>query len=348
MTKPTTTSAAEQYAEELREHVPGLAVSAIPRVFIVPCKPKGTQVVDLGRMWCEPERWLEARTKLVDPFHYGPGLVPSVPKAWSFAAVAGEMRPERFDLPNPRWYTLTGEHVPWKERPGAAGRGLAAAFESMLADAYRSGGTNTKRAEVVACLEHHRTKGGNAEELTSYVERMLGRWKEAPPKRMDRYTLQRVKVEDAGHLIKCVEAWLAEARTIPATSAKAVAKSTPPPRTLAERLDAKPGARAAFDEMLQAYGFTDASGHYVRKGRKGKGPLLATWEAVAAHFMLEGFGNDGKALAFALMEYLPGLSIGLPRKLRSSFDYRDQKGRCERHLKESAKRHVRAHSGAAE
>jgi hypothetical protein len=348
MTKPTTTSAAEQYTDELRAHVPGLAVSTLPRVFIVPCKPKGAQVVDLGRMWREPERWPEARTKLVDPFHYGPGLVPSVPKAWSFATVAERLVPERFDLPNPRWYTLSGEHVSWKERPGAAGRGLAAAFEDMLAEAYHSGGTNTKRAEVVACLEHHRTKGGNAEALTSYVERMLGRWKEAPPKRMDRYTLQRVKVEDAGHLIECVEAWLADARTMPATSAKAVAKSTPPPRTLAERLDAKPGARAAFDEMLQADGFTDASKVYVRKGRKGKGPLLATWEAVAAHFMLEGFGNDGKGLAAALMEYLPGLSIGQPRKLRSTFDYRDQKTTCERYLRESAKRHVRAHSGAAE
>lgn len=229
MAKPSTTSAAEQYTDELREHVPGLAVSAIPRVFIVPCKPKGTQVVDLGRMWCEPERWPEARTKLVDPFHYGPGLVPSVPKAWSFADVAGEMRPERFDLPNPRWHTLTGEHVPWKERPGAAGQGLAAAFESMLAEVYRSGSTNTKRAEVVACLEHHRTKGGNAEALTSYVERMLGRWKEAPPTRMNRYTLQRVKVEDAGHLIKCVEAWLTEARKMPATPAKPVAKGTQRP-----------------------------------------------------------------------------------------------------------------------
>jgi hypothetical protein len=348
MTKPTTTSAAEQYTDELRAHVPGLAVSTLPRVFIVPCKPKGAQVVDLGRMWREPERWPEARTKLVDPFHYGPGLVPSVPKAWSFATVAERLVPERFDLPNPRWYTLSGEHLPWDHLPGQVGKALAASFEAMLVDVWHSSPANTKDAEVVACLEHHRRKGGNAQALTFHVESLVDRWRRTPPTRPDAVRLARVEVAGAGQLTKALEAWLATASKAPATSATPMAKSAAPVRTLAERLDAKPGARAAFDEMLQADGFTDASKVYVRKGRKGKGPLLATWEAVAAHFMLEGFGNDGKGLAAALMEYLPGLSIGQPRKLRSTFDYRDQKTTCERYLRESAKRHVRAHSGAAE
>jgi hypothetical protein len=119
-------------------------------------------------------------------------------------------------------------------------------------------------------------------------------------------------------------------------------------RSLAQRLDAKPGAREAFDEILRLDGFADDEGNYVRKGRKGKSEVLATWEAVAAHFMLEGFGKDGNGLAAALVKYLPGLTMGPPRKLRNSLAYGDQTKTCERYLKESAKRHIRAHSGAAE
>lgn len=115
--------------------------------------------------------------------------------------------------------------------------------------------------------------------------------------------------------------------------AKGKKKAPPPPsRTLAERLGAKPDARAAFDKMLLADGFTDTSGRYVRKGRKGKAEVLATWDAVVSHYGLEGFGSDGRALAQALMHYLDGFTISeRPQRLRE-----DRKGSAYQRALKSA------------
>jgi hypothetical protein len=92
---------------------------------------------------------------------------------------------------------------------------------------------------------------------------------------------------------------------------KARATSNAPVRTLAERLEAKSGAREAFDEMLLKDGFTDTTGHYIG-GRKDKCKVLATWDATAEYFSLERFGTANKAQADeadALMDYLTGFEV---------------------------------------
>jgi hypothetical protein len=122
----------------------------------------------------------------------------------------------------------------------------------------------------------------------------------------------------------------------------------PAVRSLAQRLDAKPGAREAFDEFLLRDGFTDDQGNYVSNCRKGKGEIIATWDVVSEFFKVEGFGKDHEALQLALIKYIKGLSIGSPRKLRDTYIYRDQIARCQGRLRESAKGHIPAHSGEAE
>lgn len=105
------------------------------------------------------------------------------------------------------------------------------------------------------------------------------------------------------------------------------------PRTLAERLDAVQGARQAFDEMLKMDGFMDDAGKYALKSRKGKGGILANWDAVVERFALEGFAHD-KGLPYALMEYIPGLTIQERiGKLREGNVYKDGLRSAKAHLK---------------
>jgi hypothetical protein len=156
-------------------------------------------------------------------------MEPLVPKGWSYAKLVGDAKPERFDLANPRVYSLAGKQMPWTYTPRQVGASLTATFEHMLADLYRKAPTNSKRAEVSAFLDHHRTKGGNAQALTDHLERMLEHWKENPPQYADLHKLKRVTVEGSGQLTRLVEGWLANAPKAPASAtASTLAKSKRP------------------------------------------------------------------------------------------------------------------------
>lgn len=105
------------------------------------------------------------------------------------------------------------------------------------------------------------------------------------------------------------------------------------PRTMGERLDAVQGARQAFDEMLRIDGFTNKDGGCVLMSRKGKGGILANWDAVVEHFAVEGFAHD-RGLSEALCKYLPGLTIQKRiGKLREGNVYKDAFRSAQTHLK---------------
>jgi hypothetical protein len=351
--------AGEQYAAELRDHIPGLAISPIPCRFVVPCKPSGSRTVSLARHWREPGKWQDARAVLMDSIHYWEPMEPLVPEGWSYAEIVDDAKPDRFDITNPRVYSLAGAQVPWEQGPGQVGAMLTAQFEPQLTDAYRKAPTNGKRTEVEALLEHHRTKGGNPSALADHVERMLEHWKESPPTYVDLHKFGRVAVPNAGQLTNILEAWLANAR-IASTSTKGTGKAVaihtaPPLRTMAERLDAKRGAREAFDNMLLIDGSTNKDGQWILTGRKGRAEVVAAWDAVVEIFGVEGYAKEeksDKALSAALREYIPGLTIGeRPNKLRNTSKgsaYAKAWVSCERYLKERRERIIAERSDTSE
>jgi hypothetical protein len=344
--------AVAQFDEERREHIPGLALSDIPCRFFVRCKPGGSQTVSLSKYWREPSKWQYAHAELLDSFHYLEPMEPLVPKRWSYAKLLGNAKPERFDLANPRVYSLTGKQMPWLSTPGQVGSMLTATFERTLADLYRKAPANGKRAEVGAFLDHHHTNGGNAQALTDHLERMLERWKESPPQYSDLHKLQRVTVEGIGQLTALVEAWLANAPKAPTSAPQNTLPPPIRPRTLAERLDAKPGARDAFDTMLRIDGYMNDARQCTLKGRKGKSGILAAWDAVVERFGIDGYSNGVKsdeALSSALMEYMPPLEIQKRvSKLRDSDTYSEALKSCMEYLKERESRNVRERSDTAE
>lgn len=138
---------------------------------------------------------------------------------------------------------------------------------------------------------------------------------------------------------------------------KANSKPTPPPplRTMAERLDAKRGAREAFDTVLLIDGSTNKDGQWILTGRKGRAEVVAAWDAVVEIFGVEGYAKEEKSdktLSVALREYIPGLTIGeRPNKLRNTSKgsaYAKAWVSCERYLKERRERIIAERSDMSE
>jgi hypothetical protein len=319
--------ALRQYAEEVRLHVPGFAVSAIPRRIVVPCRPSGTQTVSM--YWKEPHRWKDARAELVDPFNYGGIMEPQVPKAWAYTKLVGDALPERFDLPNPKLYSLAGKLLPWTHPPGQVGRLLAGAFDALLVEVFQDAATNAKRAEVRAFLDHHRTNGGNPEALADHVHGLVSKWRQAPPVKWNIYKAGNEPIPRHDILTDTVAEWLKEA-PMAATSAKAPSKEkdnapTPKRPTLADKLGEVPEAAERFMELVMGLGLADASGKWIAgNDTKGKGKLIAAWGAVVKVLKVPSFDTDA-ALVKALKDHFDGLK-GLNRldKVRDRYVYTER------------------------
>lgn len=127
-------------------------------------------------------------------------------------------------------------------------------------------------------------------------------------------------------IVQYINVLIAHQTDEPMATVKVIAERTaqsPAPRTIAERLDAVPDARKAFDAMLRIDGFANDAGQYVLKSRKGKGGILANWDAVVERFGIEGYAHDA-GLSEALCEYLPGLAVQRRiGKLREGNVYKD-------------------------
>jgi hypothetical protein len=360
--------AREQYAEACRGYFPGFAFSNLPANFVVRLKlntegrarakergkdPRTFSAVVVLSAWNltkDVRRWENIREHLLDyPDSYA---VPIVPKGWSYAALVGNAKPHRFDLKNPRLYTLEGRMVPWDAPNHKVWTGTymqpKGHFVTVLLEVFTQAAPNDQAAEVVAFLEHHRTRGANPEALADHVKELLETWKAEPPTRIDlhRPPFEPKPIPRHRILIRAMEQWLEAARNAP-TSAKGTANAKAMPtaairlRTLAERLAALPGAREAFDTMLFIDGYTTEAGEWKLASRKGRAEVVAAWDAVVEIFGVEGYAKEeksDKALSAALREYIPGFTISeRPNKLRITSNgstYTKARASCERYLKE--------------
>jgi hypothetical protein len=208
--------AREQFDEARELYFPGFAFSELPANFELPVKDGWTVTASVGNRWRNKDRWNEI------PVYLSEHPVGKVPQGWKYAKLVGNAEPHRFDLKNPRLYTLEGRLVPMAGSFPSAGMAYThrdGHFTTMLLDVFRTAdreAPNMRTAEVHAFLEHHRTKGGNPERLAEFVEELLAGWKAAPLA-----DLPHAKV-----LYNAVERWLAEAHKAP-TSAKTARNADP-------------------------------------------------------------------------------------------------------------------------
>ncbi len=281
---------------------------------------------------------------------------------WNYPAYVERLlpgrKPDPLDLDNLRLYRVTNGLLipvrPMREE-------VHVVFLKRLLEIW-DGPPNTRPKILRAFLDLQHRKAPDPEVFLLLVEATIPRIQKLVEKGLKHGVVTRPNggwtvVHNAKRwkpLVEKMEQWLkhsSAAEPVPMTKSNGKPKAesaviTPPPRTMAERLDAVPGARKAFDDMLKIDGFTNEAGQYVGPKRKGKSGILALWDAVVELFKVEGYGTNDALLSDALSAYMRGLTIDKrPSRFRDDQPYRLRLNEAKRYLKELQGKPIEAHSG---
>lgn len=220
---------------------------------------------------------------------------------WTYADIEPKGRtPNPLDIWNPRTYLLDGTPVPKYDRYR-----LDLKLNSRLKEIWRNAPLNLKAKQLHEFLDHHLTNGGSPEALVNYVE-LIG-----PSVYRNPSTGEREPVF-TDRLQKELAAWVASARkrlespSKVKTGPKAVKPSGP---TLASKFEPVPGSLDKWMNLLRAEGLVDDAGRFTMSSDvRGKGKLIAAWDAAQSVFSLAPFPS-GAALMRALNKHFDGLAF---------------------------------------
>ena len=322
------TDARKSWAKYLEEWSHGLSVSTLPQYLDV---DMGGTVYLPARLVQDAERWehcttfveatvaqwrasrahmakhrkgdrsLEARELRKDDMAALKSL--GALKGWTFPALVERIaaKPSPFDIPNPRLFHIpTGFMVPTMNPDREH---LKVEFWRHLLAAW-DGPANTRAEVVRTMLDHHHLHGGRPEVFRELLRDTCTRLRGLGAKEERQRTNEQLgpRISNASRwqgLAVTLEQWLEVACNAP-TSAPFTGDAKDKPaapsklRTLAERLDAKLGAREAFDTMLLIEGSTTEAGEWKLESRKGRAEVVAAWDAVVESLRRGGLCKRGK------------------------------------------------------
>jgi hypothetical protein len=286
--------AEEQWNQNVVNNIPGLAVSPFPCMFMVRIpkghgNPRALPGGDWEALGAIPIEVAGDRSKwdaftfvrLNDVFDYS-----DFGEGWSYAAVAQavapDVEPHAWDIPNPRIYWPNGT-VAYMQRNDRfpVGPWLQQLFKGALVNLWGDATMSNKRTDTLwAFLDHHRTRGGAPERFIEYVESLVLK----PPTEFDAVLLERMRT------------WVKDAQS----AMKRPGTTAPPPKKLvAEQWDEVRHYLHTLTKPL-----VDTAGNYIG-GRNDKWRVIFTVRAAYAGSM----PSDYAALSSILHEELPGFSI---------------------------------------
>lgn len=291
--------ARQEWSEYLRLDSPGFAYSDHPAHFRLKARNGAENCfVTINDMWRYPDRWDKIpgflKTRLSE-------LRLSFPRTWKYEHVVPNTAPNPLDLSNLRYYTLDGNQVPsWAPKYSISAARLE--FKKLLSKLFYTASTNKKDDMVRDFLDHHSSRGGNPNALRTEVNRMLIEWKSKRPSYGFINNERPFSDPDYHQFLTAIECWLSMADHRP-TSPKQ--KSNAP--SLIDKLAEVEGAEQKFMGLVRSTGLIDANGRWIANNRtKGKGKLIAAWDAVVEVLNVPGFVT-ATALASALKNHFPGL-----------------------------------------
>lgn len=241
-------------------------------------------------------------------------------EGWTFSAFMERLNlgpaPSPFDVAHPGILDIVTGHMVPSQNPGRDY--VKVEWWRQLLTAW-DGPANTKGARVEELLDHHHHHGGRAEVFRALVKSTARR-------------LQAMKgtgrkgAEYWETLADALEQWLAKAPNVPkpekgTTSAKNKLQRP----TLGDKLGKVPGAAERFMAKVVRAGLCDASGAWIAgNDTKGKGKLIAIWDAVVEVLEVPNFDTD-TALVKALKGHFKELE-GLERldKVRKRYSYAER------------------------
>lgn len=191
----TVAKAEEQWARNLRDNVPGLAISPLPHMFMVKRPPPFSNSVHvstdgravrgaepdwapLGKLSLEQVNdsgaWATIRVSVNDVFGMG-----EFGERWSYREVAERVasgyQPHPWDLPNPRLYWSSGTlaYMARNER-FPVGPWLKALFRAGLMHIWTDARFTNHRADLIQqFLRYHEVRGNDPVRFREYLEKLL-------------------------------------------------------------------------------------------------------------------------------------------------------------------------------
>lgn len=219
--------AAEQWDEIIRLHIPGIALSGMPRIFELPVVLNGRPGVtskNIGDRATDQSRWSEIPNVLIAAIQEWDREAPTFSDGWTYESIIpANTVPDPNDEPNPRTYTLSGQLIRTLEDGNAIRMKVCSAFDHRLSELFRLSPNNTRERHVTARLQHHFDRGGNPTALLDYAEGLAMRWEADPPTYHEvRHYLDNNKryptVADSHILTRAIRQWVEDARKMTASA----------------------------------------------------------------------------------------------------------------------------------
>lgn len=306
------TVANRRHEEEMRDEVPGLSVCPFPwNVTVGSCNTYGLEGyahgVESGACFQRIDRLDEEHRQHIREVMrkaLGKSTDPALRARfaqWEYSDIEppGTV-PNPLDIRNPRTYLLDGTPV-----PADKGYRLELKLNNRLREIWRNAPLNLKVKQLQELLDHHFAHGGNPEALVNYLERI------GPSVNRNTETGERTPVFPEG-LQKELAAWVVSARKRLGSPAKVNSKpkaSKPTAPTIASKFEAAPGSLDKWMGLLRSEGLVDVDGRFtMASGVRGKGKLIAAWDAAQSVFSLAPFPS-GAALMRALNTHFDGLAF---------------------------------------
>ena len=238
-------------------------------------------------------------------------------EGWTFPAFVGRLNldrsPSPFDVPHHGLLDMATSHMVPTMPPN--GEHLKVEWWRQLLAAW-DGPANTKAATVEQLLDHHHRHGGRAEVFRALVK--------STAKRL--HAIKDTGGKGAEHwetLADVLEQWLSMAPKVHRSEkGPTSAKGKPKSLRLVDKLGQVPGAAERFMALAVGAGLSDSSGVWLAgNDTKGKGKLIAMWDAVVEVLKVPRFDTD-TALVEALKGHFDGLTgLDRPDKVRRQKGY---------------------------
>ena len=222
---PFEREAAAQYAQLLRDELPGFSICPYPMHLSIgtretyPSVEPGIEATDAGVRSVENWNGIDRAVKQAVERKLPDGELKDRLTGWTYASIVPDGIPNPFDIPNPREYLLDGALIPSdrfiiRGRLSKAANDAFDAFQRQLKRAWTSP-MNLRKAKVVEYLDHHFENGGNPNAFVDFVEA-------AGPSISITGNTRSFNYEEA--LQKELAAWLAIARKRLGNGAKSIDK----------------------------------------------------------------------------------------------------------------------------
>lgn len=324
--------ATDEWNLELARHVRGFKVSDLPMKVVMTFAKEGTSAEFFLtlRIVADYSEVKVGGTPQVRPTMFKIEQDYPLPEGWNYWEYAEKVVPggtwSPLDMPNPRLYSMDGTQLS-NPPEGAMALEVERNFKEALGCLWQievgsnaSTPVNDRRSRIFELLDHHHSKGGNPASFSDFIGEVARNpaGLPSPPTKgnvlLQSFGAERAPLTDPEGLSLLLEDWMARSATVPGSKKgkqvpSETEKAKPKEPTLESKFQSVPGCWDKWMHLLESEGLVDEAGRFtIASGVRGKGKLIAAWDAAQSVFSLAPFPS-GAAMMRALNRHFEGLAF---------------------------------------